>query len=63
MSTALPNIETLVEAGTRAAADAIDLDQLAIAIVVEAALTAVLPLVLKPVDLAALIETRGPSRP
>jgi hypothetical protein len=36
--------EMLVEAGKAAAADAIALDPLAIAIVVEAALTAVLPL-------------------
>jgi hypothetical protein len=51
-------METLIEAGRKAATDAIEIDPLAIAIIVEATLAAVLPLVLGPVDLAALIETK-----
>lgn len=42
----MTTMETLIEAGTRAATDAIgDVDEIAIAIIVEAAITAVLPLV------------------
>ena len=61
----VPNMETLVEAAMKAVEEAIEIDQLAAAIVVEACLAAVLPLVLGPVDLAALIETklREPLRP
>jgi hypothetical protein len=43
--TEIPSIETLVEAGRAAAADAIEIDPLAIAVIVEASLAAVLPLV------------------